>query len=73
MMDDGMGPHGGGPIVMLLIYAALIVPPFWQIFTKAGFSPWWSLLMVIPLVNLVTLWVLGFATWPAQSQRGTDG
>jgi len=63
----------GGHLFMLVIGAALIVPPFWQIFSKAGFSPWWSLLMVLPLANLVALWVLGFATWPARSEGDAAG
>jgi hypothetical protein len=31
------------------------VAPYWVIFRKAGFSPWLSLLILIPLVNLVVL------------------
>ena len=41
------------------------VIPFWQIFKKAGFTPWLSLLMAVPLVNFVSLYFLAFAPWPA--------
>ena len=41
----------------------VIILPYWQIFKKAGFSLWLSLLMVIPLVNLCALYYLGFARW----------
>ena len=37
--------------------------PFWFICKKAGFSPWLSLLDIIPLGNLVLLYVLAFAEW----------
>lgn len=47
---------------MLVVWAILIVP-FWQIFKKAGFSPALSLLMILPLVNLVMLYVLAFSRW----------
>lgn len=43
-----------GPL-MMLVFAALIIVPFWFIFTKAGYSQWWGLLMAVPIVNLVML------------------
>jgi len=63
MTHDGM--MGGMPLLMLAFWALLIVPPFWNIFSKAGFSGWLSLLMLVPLANLITLWVVAFMTWPA--------
>jgi hypothetical protein len=51
-----------------LIYVFVLVLPFWHIFRRAGFSPWLSLLMMVPLVNLVTLYFLAFATWPSQGK-----
>jgi hypothetical protein len=41
----------------------LILVPYWFIFKKAGFHPLLSLLMVIPLVNLIALYFLAFAQW----------
>jgi len=49
----------------LLVWIALILPPFWKIFAKAGFSPWLSLLVLIPLANLVVLYIVAFSRWPA--------
>jgi hypothetical protein len=34
---------------------------------KAGFSPWWALIALVPVVNVVMLWVFAFARWPALS------
>lgn len=42
---------------------AILVVPFWQIFKKAGLTPALSLLMILPLVNLVMLYVLAFSRW----------
>ena len=42
----------------------VLVVAFWQIFKKAGFSPWLSILMAIPLLNAVVLYFLAFARWP---------
>jgi hypothetical protein len=64
----GMGGISIWQLLVVLIYFLLVVLPFWQIFRKAGFSPWLSLLMLIPVVNLVMLYVLAFATWPALSK-----
>ena len=51
--------------IMFIVMAAIIVVPFWMIFQKAGHSKWLSLLMVIPLVNVVALYWLAFSKWPS--------
>ena len=56
----------------LLVAAALIVIPFWQIFSKAGYSGWLSLLMLLPLVNVIALYVLAFSDWPARRARSSN-
>ena len=57
-----------GPI-MFIVMAGIIVVPFWMIFQKAGHSKWLSLLMVIPLVNVITLYWLAFSTWPSHREH----
>jgi hypothetical protein len=52
-------------LLPLLILWALIIPPLWKITKRAGFSPWLSLLMLVPVVNLVALWVFSIKEWPA--------
>ena len=41
----------------------LLVLPFWKIFSKAGFSGWWSLLIPIPPINIFVIYYLAFAQW----------
>ncbi len=53
----------------LLIVAAVIIVPFWQIFSKAGYSGWLSLLMLLPFINLIALFVLAFSDWPALRKK----
>ncbi len=67
MMQDGMPEFM--PVVMLL-FLAIVVVPFWRICTKAGFSGWLSLLVAIPMLNVVFFYFLGFSEWPAL--RGDD-
>lgn len=49
--------------LMVLVMLAIVILPFWFICKKAGFSPWLSLINIIPLGNLVILYVLAFAEW----------
>jgi hypothetical protein len=63
MMYDRFDVYAVGPAHMLVLGLLLIIP-FWRLFSKAGYSGWWSLLMLIPLVNLITLYVLAFSNWP---------
>ena len=49
--------------LIILIGLAIIIIPFWFICKKAGFSPWLSLLNIIPFGNLILIYVLAFARW----------
>jgi peptidoglycan/LPS O-acetylase OafA/YrhL len=49
--------------VLILLGIAIILVPFWFICKKAGFSPWLSLVCIIPGGTLVLLYVLAFAEW----------
>ncbi len=51
-----------------LIIAVLILLPFWFIFSKAGYSKWLSLLMLVPIVNFGMLYFLAISTWPSQRE-----
>jgi len=50
---------------MILIMAGVMVLPFWKIFSKAGFSGALSLLMLVPLLNVIMIFFLAFGQWPA--------
>jgi hypothetical protein len=49
--------------IIILVGLTIVIVPFWFICKKAGFSPWLSLLNVIPAGNLILLYVLAFAEW----------
>jgi len=62
----------GGPLVSLIIIvvvALIYFVPLVKILHKAGYSGWWSLLMLVPILNIIMLYVFAFADWPAL--RGT--
>lgn len=50
--------------LLIVIGIAIIMVPCWFILKKAGFSPWLSLLCLVPTVGLlVLLYLLAFADW----------
>lgn len=72
-MDPNMQGSAGVVLLQLIFFLiglAIIVIPFWKIYSKAGFSKWLSLLMIVPLINLIVLYVVAFSAWPAQRQDG---
>jgi len=54
--------------VIVLVVAFIYVAPCWMIVKKAGFAGVWSLLVFVPLLNLVMLWIFAMVEWP--SRRG---
>ncbi len=65
--------YGFGPAHSLIYFmffaffgaliSIIVLIPYWFIFKKAGFSPFLSLLMLLPLINFVMLYFLAFARW----------
>jgi len=48
------------------MYVCIIVVPCWRIVGKAGYSGALSLLVLVPLVNIILLWVFAFSKWPIE-------
>ena len=46
-----------------------MVVPYWKIWSRTGHAGAWGLLMLIPLANIISLWVLAFKDWPALRDR----
>ncbi len=66
MMHDGIMGFGW---LWMLVWAAIVVVPFWRICEKAGYSGALGLLVLVPLVNIGLLYFLGFARWPVTEER----
>lgn len=62
MMHFAFALLGVYMVFFVLILVAIIIPT-WFICKKAGFSPWLSFIVIIPLGGLVLLYVLAFADW----------
>jgi uncharacterized membrane protein len=62
-----MGGFFPGHIIVILVVVLVVVIPFQRIFKKAGFAPalGFGLAMLLPVVNVILLFVLAFSEWPA--------
>jgi hypothetical protein len=57
--------------LMMLIGAAIVVVPFWKIMQRLGYSPYMSLLMVLPFLNIGLLYYMAFTDWPVERGIGS--
>jgi hypothetical protein len=60
-----------GPLHLLffIVFVAVVLYPVGRILSRIGFSPLWSVLVFVPVINLVTLWILAVIDWPEQKSR----
>lgn len=67
MMNDWWVMSGYGLVhwIVFAVAVAVLLYPIGRILGRIGLSPFWSILAVVPLVNLIALWVLAFSEWPA--------
>lgn len=69
-MED-FGIPAGAMMFIFAFYAVLVVvmiAAYWQIWSKAGYSGAWSLLMLVPLANIIAFFYLAFSDWPVRKQ-----
>ncbi|CAE6969671.1 hypothetical protein [Paraburkholderia domus] len=52
--------------LIVLLVIAFYLFPLTRILKKAGFSGWFCLLAVVPLVNLLAFWAFAFIEWPVE-------
>ena len=64
----GYGYGFGGGLLWFIVMVALVVYPAGRILSRMGFSPLWSILMFVPILNLVALWILAFTEWPREGR-----
>jgi hypothetical protein len=59
--------------ILFLLCIPIYVVPYWKIFSKAGVSGWLPLLILVPLVNLVVLYVVAFSEWKTKPKTYNVG
>jgi hypothetical protein len=61
-----MGSFSFWHLLILVFALAVYLVPAWRIASKAGFPGVSSLLILIPVVNIVVIWVFAFIKWPVE-------
>ncbi len=57
-------------LVVLVVLVWAFAAVFGRIVNRAGYSRWWLLTLVVPVLNVIMLWGFAFASWPASRSRG---
>jgi len=57
--------------LIFLIYVAVFVIPIAKVLRRLAFSPWLALLAIVPLVNVIMLWVFAYGRWPRDASDQT--
>ena len=50
-------------LIILIILSFLI--PIQRILHRTGYSRWWCLLVLLPVLNWIGIWLLAYVSWPA--------
>lgn len=50
-------------LIVMLVGIVYFVPMV-KILNKAGYSGWYSVIVLIPLLNILALWMFAFSKWP---------
>jgi len=61
------------PFIIFIVFAAVMMIPYVKIIQKAGYSGWWVLVMLVPIVNFIMLWVFAFVRWPVEERAAGMG
>lgn len=58
--------------IPLIVLLGILVYPVSRILRRIGYSPWLSLLVLIPGVGFIGLWIVAFVRWPAIDRKVAD-
>lgn len=52
--------------LFMLAGAVVVIVPVWKILQRLGYSPYLSLLVVLPFLNIGLLYYIAFTDWPVE-------
>jgi hypothetical protein len=53
------------PFLLLLpVFVLFCLWLAYRIIEKAGYDGWWALVLLVPVVNIIMIWVLALSKWP---------
>lgn len=51
-------------LTVLTLYVLVLIVPIAKVLRRVGFSGWWSILALVPVVGFIGLWIFAFIRWP---------
>ena len=67
--DEYSWLFGTAALIIWAAVAIIFLIAYIQIIRKAGYSGWWVLVGIVPLLNIVMFLVFAFSTWPVVRER----
>lgn len=61
-----------GHWLWMLVIAIIVVIPACRICQRTGYPGWMGVLILFPVINLILLYFLAFADWPADKNKDYD-
>jgi NADH:ubiquinone oxidoreductase subunit 6 (subunit J) len=58
--------------IFVVIILVVILLPYFRIFKRTGHNGWWALLMIVPVANIITLYIIAFSRWPALEEKSAS-
>jgi hypothetical protein len=55
-------------LIFFVVIIAITIIPYWKIYQRTGQSGAISLLQLIPVINIIMLYVLAFSAWPIEDE-----
>lgn len=68
-VEDNGWLFGGVAVVLYLAVAIVFLVAYIRIIQKAGYSGWWILVGLVPILNVVMFLVFAFSRWPVLRER----
>lgn len=59
---------GGVGLVVAIVVWLVVVIAYIRIIQKAGYSGWWILIGLVPVVNVIMFLVFAYSRWPVQRE-----
>jgi uncharacterized membrane protein YhaH (DUF805 family) len=66
-----LGLAGGALVAVIIVSLAIMIVTVWayvNIIRRAGYSGWWVLISLVPLVGTIMFFVFAFAEWPVMRE-----
>jgi uncharacterized membrane protein YhaH (DUF805 family) len=59
---------GGVGLVIAIVVWLVVAIAYIRIIQKAGYSGWWILIGLVPVVNVIMFLVFAYSRWPVQRE-----